>query len=109
MKFIVDAQLPPALAHVLINLGIEAQHVFDIGLASAEDDAIWRYAENSHAVIVTKDEDFAVRRAMNSAGPIIVWIRLGNSTKQELLRWFSQLFPDILSAINAGETLIEVT
>jgi predicted nuclease of predicted toxin-antitoxin system len=46
---------------------------------------------------------------MNSAGPIIVWIRLGNSTKQELLRGFSQLFPDILSAINAGETLIEVT
>ena len=109
MKFIVDAQLPPALAHVLINLGHEAQHVFEIGLAHSEDEAIWRHAENSQAVIVTKDEDFAVRRTMNAAGPIIVWIRLGNSTKQELLRWFSPLFPEILTAINTGENLIEVT
>lgn len=109
MKFIVDAQLPPALAYFLASLGHEARHVIEIGLAAAEDEAIWNHAQNARAVIVTKDEDFAVRRTMNATGPAIVWIRLGNSTKQELMRWFAPLFPEILAAIDNGETLIEVT
>jgi predicted nuclease of predicted toxin-antitoxin system len=69
---------------------------------------IWRYPEHTRATIISKDEDFAVRRTMNPTGSIVVWIRLGNSTKQELLRWLSPLFPEILAEIEAGETLIEV-
>jgi predicted nuclease of predicted toxin-antitoxin system len=72
------------------------------------DEVIWRHAEHTRATIISKDEDFAVRRTMNATGPIVVWIRLGNSTKPELLRWFSPLFAEILVAIEAGEALIEV-
>ena len=109
MKFVVDAQLPPDLAYFITKLGHEAQHVIDIGLAAAEDKAIWSYSEEAQAVIVTKDEDFAIRRTMGAIGPTIVWIRLGNSTRHELMRWFAPLFPEILAAIEAGEALIEVT
>ena len=93
MKFIVDAQLPPALAYFLASLGHEARHVIEIGSAAAEDEAIWNHAQDAQAVIVAQDEDFAVRRTMNATGPAIVWIRLGNSTQQELMRWFTPLFP----------------
>ena len=41
--------------------GHEAEHVADRGMASASDDTIRRYAERAGAVIVTKDEDFAVQ------------------------------------------------
>ena len=41
MRFIVDAQLPPALARFLASLGEEAIHVLDAGLLEADDGEIW--------------------------------------------------------------------
>ena len=40
-KFIVDAQLPPALARLLSSLGEEAIHVFDVDMMEASDNKIW--------------------------------------------------------------------
>jgi predicted nuclease of predicted toxin-antitoxin system len=37
MRFIVDAQLPPALARWLVRQGHEAEHVADRLLATAPD------------------------------------------------------------------------
>ncbi|MCY4633829.1 MAG: DUF5615 family PIN-like protein [Acidobacteria bacterium] len=42
MRFLVDAQLPPALARRFEALGHEAEHVADRGFASAPDDVIRR-------------------------------------------------------------------
>ena len=41
MRFVVDAQLPPALARFLASLGEEAIHVLDAGLLEADDGEIW--------------------------------------------------------------------
>jgi predicted nuclease of predicted toxin-antitoxin system len=109
MRFLVDAQLPPALARRLAAAGHVAEHVFDLGLAAAVDADIWRHAEQAGAVILTKDEDFAVRRTMRDAGPRVVWIRLGNTRRAELLRRVDDAFPSILSALERGDTLIEIT
>lgn len=110
MRFIVDAQLPPALARWLESNGHEATHVADVGLLDAPDSAIWRYAREDGAVILTKDEDFAVwRNAADDPMPRVVWLRVGNTRKKELLRWFEPLLPRILSALESGESLVEVT
>jgi Domain of unknown function (DUF5615) len=61
MRFLVDAQLPPALARWLAAQGHEAEHVSDCGLARAADPAVWDYATSVDAIIVTKDEDFCAR------------------------------------------------
>ena len=61
MRFVVDAQLPPALARRLETLGHTAEHVADRGMAAASDNTIHDYAASVGAVIVTKDEDFAIR------------------------------------------------
>jgi predicted nuclease of predicted toxin-antitoxin system len=108
MRFIVDAQLPPALARWLASNGHEAEHVADRSMASAPDKAIWDFALDCGAVIVTKDEDFAQRHAMTGDGPPVVWIRLPNARRQELLVWFERVMPNIVSALKRGETLIEV-
>jgi predicted nuclease of predicted toxin-antitoxin system len=56
MRFLVDAQLPPALARWLAERGHDAEHVFDQRLAAADGRVIWDYAVATDAVIVTKDE-----------------------------------------------------
>ena len=109
MRFLVDAQLPPALARWFVAQGHEAEHVGDKGMQAASDTAIWDYALASAAAIVTKDEDFAQRKVLTAAGPVVVWIRLPNTRRRELLAWFETILPDVLAALERGETLVEVT
>ena len=37
MKFLIDAQLPPALCRWLETRGHEAEHVFELGMGTATD------------------------------------------------------------------------
>lgn len=108
MRFLVDAQLPPALARWLATEGHEAEHVGDIGMQSASDAAIWDHALAHSAVVVTKDEDFARRKILSGEGPAIVWIRTPNTRRRDLLAWFGTVLPHVVSALERGETLIEV-
>jgi len=92
MQFLVDAQLPPALARWLTAAGHPSAHVADIGMATAQDPAVWEYAALNSAVIVTKDQDFAVLRILSDAPtPSVVWLRIGNSRRATLLRRFGPL------------------
>ena len=108
MRFLVDAQLPPALARRIESFGHIAEHVADRGLAKAADNEIRAQAIEAGAVIVTKDEDFAVRRVLHE-GPAIVWVRVGNTRRAELLRRFEAELPRIVAALERGETLVELT
>jgi len=108
VRFIVDAQLPPTLARFLSSLGHEAEHVADIGFATAVDRQIWRYAVERNAVIITKDEDFSILRAVGSGGPAVVWVRIGNTTRNALIRVMSAAMPRIIEVLQSGETVIEV-
>jgi len=109
MRFLVDAQLPPALARWLAAQGHEAEHVADLGMQAASDAAIWDHAWAASAVVVTKDEDFAQRKVLSRTGPAVVWIRLPNTRRRDLLAWFGTVLPDIVAALEKGETMIEVT
>lgn len=108
MRFLVDAQLPPALARWLATNGHTAEHVADRQLEAASDAAIWECALREAAAIITKDEDFAERKALSDTGPAVVWIRLPNTRRRELLARFESVLPDILSALERGEALVEV-
>jgi len=44
VKFLVDNQLPAALARFLAAKGHESLHVLDLGLATADDRQVWEYA-----------------------------------------------------------------
>lgn len=108
MKFLIDAQLPPALARWLREAGHEAEHVEDVGLREAEDGAIWTYALETGAVIMTKDEDFAARSTQADKAPVIVWLRVGNTTNPVLRAWIEARLLGIVQLLDAEKRLIEV-
>lgn len=108
MMFLIDAQLPPALVHWLHERGHTAEHVADVGLSDAEDVDVWNRAAQDGATIVTKDEDFAERAARDSSSPVIVWLRIGNSTNRALLHWLSPRWAEIEELLESGNRLIEV-
>jgi predicted nuclease of predicted toxin-antitoxin system len=108
VNILIDAQLPPSLARMLTNAGHQAKHVREVGLRNATDGVIWDYAVRERAVIVTKDEDFALRRLHVSDGPTIVWLRIGNSSTPALQRRLMPLFPEIERMVTMGDGVIEV-
>lgn len=55
MKFLIDNALSPIVAQVLRDAGHDATHVRDHGLAAADDDAIFEYAEHERRVVVCAD------------------------------------------------------
>jgi predicted nuclease of predicted toxin-antitoxin system len=109
MRFLVDAQLPPALARWLSDQGHQAEHVFDLGFVQASDREIWMRAVATRATIITKDQDFVVLRSLDPDGAAVVWVRIGNTTRRRLLALFAQALPPIERALASGETLVEVT
>jgi predicted nuclease of predicted toxin-antitoxin system len=108
VNFLIDAQLPPALASWLTEHGHKAEHVGDLGLREADDIEIWDHALNTGAIIVTKDEDFAERCTRIPVGPTIVWLRIGNSTNRALLQWLLPRWPEIADLLDGDNRLIEV-
>jgi predicted nuclease of predicted toxin-antitoxin system len=46
--------------------------------------------------------------AHRAHGPAVVWVRVGNTTRQALLTRFVAILPTIIAALERGETVIEV-
>jgi predicted nuclease of predicted toxin-antitoxin system len=108
MRFVVDAQLPPALARALTSAGFPAVHVADIGLLTASDRAIWEFAASEHAAILTKDSDFAGLPRPGPSEVAVIWLRIGNTAREPLVQWLLPLMPEIVAALEAGEALVEI-
>src|SRR6202011_3159943 len=99
--------LPPLLAEALRQAGCEAVHVIDLGLQAATDEQIWDEAISRSAVLVTKDRDFALRRAATNDGPAILWVRVGNTSNRKLIELVLRALPAIVTAIERDEAVIE--
>ena len=108
MKFLVDAQLPPALAKALAALGHVAEHVEDAGLRHAKDRPIWEYALAHGQAVITKDEDFANRSLFAARCPPVVWLRIPNCSRRALIEWLCPQLPAIVTALEQGTTLVKI-
>jgi len=108
VRFLVDTQLPAALAHWLRERGHKAEHVLEVNLAQSKDTPILRYAQEPQAVIVTKDEDFAEWVRRGRPGPPVAWLRIGNSSKRDLLDWLEPILPVLVRKLEEGERLVEI-
>jgi predicted nuclease of predicted toxin-antitoxin system len=58
MKLLLDQGIPRSTLLHLASAGNVAEHVGDLGLATASDDAILAAARDRQAIIVTMDADF---------------------------------------------------
>ena len=108
MKFLVDNQLPRALARFIeTDLRCEAKHVADVDLREASDAEVWRYATANDFVLVSKDEDFT-HMSLRSADACLIWVRVGNCRRVVLLDLFRRLWPTVLERLGAGDRFIEI-
>lgn len=60
------------------------------------------------AIIVTKDEDFALMVAANDDGPRVLWVRTGNLLKRVLLARFDAAWSEIERHLLSQARLVEI-
>jgi predicted nuclease of predicted toxin-antitoxin system len=108
VKFLIDNQLPPALARIIgRELGSEAVHVADVGLQEATDAQLWEYASAAGLILISKDEDF-VDMVLNNPTASLVWVRVGNCRRDFLLDVFRRAWPRILERLNNRDRFVEI-
>jgi predicted nuclease of predicted toxin-antitoxin system len=107
MKFLVDAQLPPALCGWLSAKDHAARHVMEWHSGMASDPDIAVYCTIERCILISKDDDFLAHQMQMDFK--FVWLRIGNATNSKLFTWLAPRWPQIEKLLLAGETMIEVT
>lgn len=107
MKFVVDHQLPPALARFLAAQGHAAEHVRELGMKTSDDTAIWRYAAANN-LVVSKDEDFFFLASSSRPAAKLVWVGMGNCRTRFLVERFHLQLPRIIAALGGGSSIVEL-
>jgi predicted nuclease of predicted toxin-antitoxin system len=106
MRFLIDAQLPPALCSWLAERNHDATHVHDRGMRAATDLIIAQSALDSGEVLISKDEDFLILQSQ--LGFTLLWLRCGNTTKAALFDWLAPRWARIEAVLVQGDTMVEV-
>ncbi len=76
MRFLVDENLSPRVAELLVKAGHDAAHVRDLQAASAPDSAVMTLAAEDDRVILSPDTDFGALLAQARATrPSVVLVR----------------------------------
>jgi predicted nuclease of predicted toxin-antitoxin system len=96
VRLLLDQNISRALVHKLASLYPDSMHVADVGLDSAEDEAVWDYAANNSRLIVSKDSDFSHRSLVLGHPPKVVWVRRGNCSTREIEELLTDRREDIL-------------
>ena len=108
MKFLVDNQLPIALARWLSARGYDAAHVQGRGQGQTADREIWQGAIRENRIVVSKDEDFFILATRpNDAGQLL-WLRVGNCRTQALITSLESAWPAIEQAFQSGQRIVEI-
>jgi predicted nuclease of predicted toxin-antitoxin system len=78
MKLLFDENLSFKLCERLNVLFPDSRQVRLVGLAEADDRAVWDFAGRDGFTIVSLDVDFADRATLIGPPPKVIWLRCGN-------------------------------
>ena len=97
MKLLFDQNVSPRLVTGLSDMYPGSVHVRDVGLARANDAAIWGYARAHGLTIVSKDSDFHQVSFLRGPPPKVIWIRRGNCTTADIKALLRSSLTEILA------------
>jgi predicted nuclease of predicted toxin-antitoxin system len=107
VRFLVDTNLPPALANWLVARGHEAEHAAVILGATADDQTIWAHAISTSAIVVTKDTDY-LDLATRTGDARVVLLRCGNLKLAPFRLWFEARWTGVEGLLQLDERVVEL-
>ena len=103
MKLLLDQGLPRSAASILRAHGIDALHTGEIGLATADDSTLIRFAHQQERVVVTLDSDFHALLALSEANkPSVIRIRIEGLRAESLVSLLQTLLAERSDELDRG-------
>ena len=106
MKLLLDQNISFRITTKIQDLFPGSKQVRDLGLENSKDSLIWNYAKENNYCIVTFDGDFYEIGLIKGSSPKVIWLRLGNTSTQNIetvLRKNYDLIKSFLSDPNYSE------
>lgn len=107
MKFLIDAQLPPSLKQVFISKGYDCIHTLDLESGNETPDKIINVVSVAEQrILITKDSDFFDSFIVKNEPYKLILVKLGNTSKNELIKFFSDQFNQIIEKIKVEDMIL---
>jgi predicted nuclease of predicted toxin-antitoxin system len=104
VKFLVDAQLPLALARWLWQRGHDAAHTLELPDHNrTKDSTLLQLANADGRTLVTKDADFQLTFELGKGPPKLLLVSTGNIANGELLELFERNERTILAELQRSD------
>ena len=108
MRLLFDENLSHRLVETLSDVFPGSEHVRNVGLASADDIDVARYAAINDFVLVTKDSDFEEIGLVGSPPVRVIRLAIGNSTTGDIERVLRSVAADVEEAHEAARHVVVV-
>jgi predicted nuclease of predicted toxin-antitoxin system len=100
-SFLVDQQLPLALAKYLDEHGYDARHIKEYpGGSTMPDPDVAHLADSETRFVVTKDDDFRISHLLGKPPARLLHVTCGNISTRDLLTMVEQHWPEFCAAIS---------
>ncbi len=110
MKFLLDQGLPRSAIQHLKDFGLEAEHVGNLGLATATDEGIIAAGRERGSIVVTLDSDFhALLARTNASSPSVIRIRIQGLNGIDVARVIDQVAKASENDLVAGAAVTVTT
>src|ERR1700736_5083479 len=107
MRFLLDMNLPPAMADWLRSEGHDAVHVREIGRAQLPDREVFMRAAEDGRIVVTFDLDFGeIVGLAGAAGSGVVLLPLRLARQNHLRERLQAAISKAAEALQAGATIV---
>lgn len=83
---LLDQNLSFKISKGIKDIFPDTKHVSDLNLSGCNDLDIWNFARNNNYCILTFDSDFIDISVLNGFPPKIIWLRIGNSSTESIIK-----------------------
>lgn len=106
----IDANLPPSLAKwITHSLGHAAYSFAFLGALTSNDFSVFQNAKaRNNIIILTKDEDYVSLVEKYGPPPKIIWVTIGNCSKEKLKELIMSKMPSAIDMLNESP-IVELT
>jgi len=106
MKVLIDMNLPPRLANILVERGVDAKHWYALGSSCASDFEIMEYARSNNCIVLTHDLDFsAILSTAKSNKPSVMQLRAQHINIDEIAKIVHAALKQCENELKAGAIL----
>jgi predicted nuclease of predicted toxin-antitoxin system len=107
MKLLLDQNISFRIVNKIQDLFPGSKQLRDLGLENSKDSFLWNYAKENNYCIVTFDGDFYDLGLIKGSSPKVIWLRLGNTSTQNIEIVLRKNF-DLIKSFLSDPTFSEI-